>query len=340
MHLQHNIPLSNLTTIKLGGKAQHFVVATNTEELAEALEYARSENLGTYILGGGSNTIFPDNELKALVIKIDIKGISYKEVNNHIEVNVCAGENWDDFVKDTVERNYAGVECLSGIPGSVGATPIQNVGAYGQEVRESILEVHAIDVASGQAVSFDNAECDFGYRMSRFKGTDKGKYIVTDVVYRLEKGGKPKMAYPELEREAGESATLSDVRETVLKLRKRKSMVVDPGDPNSQSCGSFFINPTLTAQELGALQERVGGDLPHFPAGDLFKVSAGWLIEHAGWEKGYVHDGVGLSTNHALALTNRGGGTAKKLLALAEQIEKSVYDTYGIRLAREPVVVE
>ena len=345
MKLQQNVQLSSLTTIGLGGKAQYFVVVSSADELREALEYAKKENLEIHILGGGSNTIFPDKEFEKLIIKIDIKGLLFQETNSHVHATVGAGERWDDLVKICVENDYSGIECLSGIPGSVGATPIQNVGAYGQEVKDVIIEVKAVDIKSFAEVSFTNKECEFGYRTSRFKTTDKGKYIITEVVFQLQKEGVPTIKYAELQRavEARHLASvnsadkLQTIRNAVLELRAKKSMVINSEDPNTNSCGSFFTNPILTKEEFKELEARAEVEVPFYPEEDKIKVSAAWLIEQAGWKKGHQENGVGISENHSLALVNKGGTTAE-LMAFAEKIKKSVEDKFGIKLEIEPVV--
>ncbi len=346
MELQKHTNLSEHTSIKLGGVAKHFTQCDSVEELQEALEYAKENKLEVYILAGGSNTIFPDKGFDGLVVKIDLKGVSYKGDL----VTAAAGVGWDDLVQECIKKDLAGMEALSGIPGSVGATPIQNVGAYGQEVGDIIQSVKAIDRETLKEVEFTNKECEFGYRTSRFKTRDKGKYIITEVVYGLKKHGAVSVAYDQLKEKAQElfgtlNLNLKQVREAVLLLRKSKSMVLDAKDPNSVSCGSFFVNPVLSQaefEEFVGRWEKYGGDPKNIPAyedGIKTKISAAWLIEQTGYTKGHKHGKAGLSDNHNLAIINRGGTTAE-LLELSQKIQDAVRAQFGITLEREPVVVE
>lgn len=342
--IQENIPLAPLTTIQLGGPARYFVECRSTEEVIEALDFAAKNKLEIHILGGGSNTVFSDEGFSGLVLKIGLKGISVEEKGSEVLVKVAAGENWDEFVQFCIKRGLTGVECLSGIPGLVGATPIQNVGAYGQEVKDTILKVRALNRETMQVVEFNNQECQFSYRQSRFKKGDKGKYIILAVVYRLKKNTKPIIKYKELQNYLQANTSLEMVRLAVLALRRKKSMLVDKTDPNSRSVGSFFINPIIEKSEFLELKKRWqesggGSEIPNFKVAEKIKLSAAWLIEHSGFYKGYKKNGVGISTNHALALVNYGGGSAKELLSLASEIEKAVYNRFGIRLEREPECV-
>ncbi len=341
MEIQRDVILSDLTTIKIGGKAQFFAVCSTISELKEAIGFARENNLKIHILGGGSNIVFPDEILMGLVLKVEINGIEFREFKQGFLIaRVGAGENWDSFVELCVEKKLSGVECLSGIPGNVGATPIQNVGAYGQDASETIFKVFVVETSTGKEKVFSKEECEFGYRTSIFKTRDKGKYIVTYVEYILEKNGKPKIAYPELKKEIKESDSLLSVREAVLVLRKKKSMVLDSNDPNTKSSGSFFLNPTITKDGFEKLKNRTNLDIPNFPAEDgKVKIPAAWLIEHSGLEKGYSKNGIGISTKHALALVNKGGGM-KDLVAFANEIQKTVFEKFGIKLEKEPEVIE
>lgn len=354
MTIEQNISLASYTTIGLGGEAEYFALCQSISDIKEALKFAHGKNLPIFVLGGGSNTVFAGGTVKQLVLKIDLRGIKFTQQDDSVLVEAAAGESWDELVKTCVDKGLAGVECLSGIPGSVGATPVQNVGAYGCEVGETINLVKAIDRENSEEVEFRNADCGFSYRQSRFKTSDAGRYIITSVVYKLQPDGEPKVLYPELQKRmavklSGQplgrgSKALQTVRQTVLELRSQKSMLAKKDDPNARSVGSFFTNPTLTAQEFAGLKERWSaqggaGEVPSFLAGDKIKVPAGWLIEQAGWRKGYTENGAGISEKHALALVNR-GGTSEALLALAEKIQKSVFDKFGVKLEREPIVVE
>lgn len=352
MKFQKNINLSDFTTIKLGGPAKEFVECKTNNEIIEALKYAKENNLDIWILGGGSNTIFSDEGFDGLVIKIGSRGIEYDERNGFVFVRAKSGENWDSLVAECVKKNLAGIEALSGIPGSVGATPVQNVGAYGQEVSESIEKVKAISISDLKEVEFTPDECKFEYRTSRFKSQDNGKYIITEVVYRLIKNGIPKISYPELERKAhekfGEKFALlmpPNVRELVLELRKTKSMVCDKSDPNSFSCGSFFTNPCITQKEFIVLQERnksVKGyeEIPFYETEKhQIKIPAAWLVEQAGFTKGFKHNGAKISDRHCLSIVNN-GGTANDILGLGRLIRYKVKEKFGIELEIEPVIVE
>lgn len=344
MKIEQNISLAEYTTLGLGGEARFFAIAKSITDIKESLVYARENNLGVHILGGGSNTVFPDKGMECLVIKLELRGVSFIDKDGVVLVRVAAGEDWDNLVKTCVDRNLAGIECLAGIPGLAGAAPVQNVGAYGQEVAETIITVKAIEAATGAEVEFTNQECEFSYRTSRFKTRDLGKYIITEVDFSLRPNGAPTVKYPELKSLLGGNPTLARVRAAVLELRAKKSMLINPADPNSRSVGSFFTNPTLSEADWSTLKKRWQesggqGSIPIFPSGDKMKLSAAWLVEHAGWEKGYTENGVGISSNHALALVNK-SGTTKDLLALASSIEKSVYEKFGIKLEREPIVLE
>jgi UDP-N-acetylmuramate dehydrogenase len=351
--VQHNIPLHEFTTIRLGGAAAYFCRCTSVEELKEALTYARRKHLPVHVLAGGSNTIFSDIGYAGLVIKMDMKGISITDDGNSIIAMVSAGEQWDTFVKKMVADGYAGMECLSGIPGSVGATPIQNVGAYGQEVKDTILSVTVLDAATMQEYVLNNSECGFSYRTSRFKTVDAGKYIVTGVTFRLKKNGRPTIHYPEVKKIIDASIdlaaladgepSLSAVRSIVLSLRAKKSMVIDPNDSNTRSVGSFFLNPiveNVTLERIRKIWETIGdaSPVPVFPFEGKQKVPAAWLIERSGFAKGYRKNGVGISEHHTLALVNYNGTTAA-LMALAEEIQNGVQNVFGLKLELEANVI-
>ena len=351
--LREQEPLAQHTTLGLGGPARYFHECTTEAELREALTWARERRLRVQIMGGGSNLVVVDAGFPGLVLKLAIGGIALRETTQGVELTAAAGVEWDALVRRVVERGWTGIECLSGIPGTVGATPIQNVGAYGQEIAETLVSVRCLERAGLTEVVFPRDQCEFAYRSSRFKSRDHDHYIVLDITLRLYRDRLPQLRYAELAqavRHHGELERLapadavSVVRNTVLELRRRKSMVLDPTDPNGRSVGSFFMNPVLSADAFDRLVHRWGaageGDgIPMFPADGRVKVPAAWLIEQAGFRKGYRRGGVGISTRHALALVNHGGTTAE-LLALAEAIERAVYERFGVRLEREPVVVE
>ncbi|MEV7430128.1 UDP-N-acetylmuramate dehydrogenase [Nocardioides sp. NPDC092400] len=330
--------LRDHTTLRLGGPAGELVVAITEEELLTALDTDRP----VLVLGGGSNLVVADEGFDGRVVKVATTGISADVEDDDptcggVLVTVAAGESWDHLVEVAVERGWVGVEALSGIPGSVGATPVQNVGAYGQEVSQTIASVRVWDRVLRGVRTFANADCGFGYRHSRFKA-DPGRHVVLSVTFQLGQGtlGAP-VQYAELARalgvELGRRAPLREVREAVLALRGGKGMVLDDADPDTWSAGSFFTNPVVPA-------DRVPDGAPAWPAGDgLVKTSAAWLIDHAGFGKGYGAGRVSLSTKHALALTNRGGATTAELLDLAREVRDGVEAAYGIRLVNEPVLV-
>ena len=353
IEIQEYTPLADFTTLKLGGVARYFVECRSSDDIRAAMNFARANALRLHVLGGGSNTIFLDEGFKGLVLRIGLRGTRLSETGKDTLMTVAAGEHWDDIVKRAVQYNLSGIECLSGIPGFAGATPIQNVGAYGQEVAESIVSVQAIDRSTLKEVVFSNEECKFAYRTSRFNGEDIDGFIITEVVFRLRRNSQPQIRYPELHsyiesnmtanRQKTNEQRLAVVRESVLALRRKKSMVIDSADPNSRSVGSFFKNALLTHEEFAVLEQRckdagIQASVPTFVSGDEVKVPAAWLVEHAGFIKGHREGGVGVSSNHTLALVNHGGTTAE-LLLLAEKIQMTVFKTFGIRLEREPIIV-
>ncbi len=339
--LEH-VSLKHYTSLELGGDARYFVECASVTDLQLALEWARKKNLRVQILGGGSNIVFSDNGFDGLVIKINMRGIS---VHDDI-VSTGAGEPWDSFVGRMIEYGLGGIECLSGIPGLVGGTPIQNVGAYGQEVCETIVSVEALDRERLETVTFTNEECLFSYRTSRFKTTDAGRFVITAVEFKLNKNGKPAIRYPDVEKyftAQGVQPTLLNVREAIRSIRKKKSMVLDPADPYSRSAGSFFTNPVVSREVFAETQRKWEslegtGSIPSYPSNDKVKIPAAWLVEHAGFVKGFRKGGIGISANHSLALVNY-GGTSEELLSLAHNIQRSVQSKFGVRLEIEPVVV-
>ncbi len=282
-------PLAPHCTLHLGGPARYLVEATDETTVAEAVQWAAARKLPVRVLGGGSNLVIADEGVDGLVLKIGLRGVTARETSGAVEVTAAAGEPWDAFVRHTVERGWAGLECLSGIPGLVGATPIQNVGAYGQEVSDTLASVRALDRQSGRVVTLAPSDCGFGYRDSLFKSRAPGRYVVLAVTYRLVPGGAPYLGYADIAREIGTtSPPLSTVRETVIRVRRAKSMVLDPGDPNVRSCGSFFLNPIVDTAALAAIDARAAGlAMPRWlqPDGRV-KLSAAWLIERAGSRAG------------------------------------------------------
>ncbi len=352
MEIREQVPLAPYTTIGLGGRAQYLVECHRAEEIREAFRFGATHRVPVLVLGGGSNIIFADTGFPGLVLRVTGGGYGFRENGDLVDVKASAGVAWDELVADAVQRGYAGIECLSGIPGTVGGTPIQNVGAYGQEVAETLVAVSCLRRDGLEQVTFGNTECGFGYRASRFKREDRDRYVVLDVTFRLRRNGVPELRYREVAdavARKGDLAALPPrealrlVRETVLEIRRRKAMVLDPADPDARSVGSFFVNPVLTEEAFSQLEVRWiaqggSGTIPSFPAGHAVKVPAAWLVEQAGFKKGFQKNGVGVSSRHALALVNR-GGTAAALLALAQEIEDAVREKFGVELEREPVVV-
>ena len=347
MQLHENVSLATYTTLGLGGNARYFVDCGTEDDVRAALGLAAERRLPVYILGGGSNVVFSDAGFPGLVARITIGGVEFRD-GSIPEVTAGAGVEWDAVVQGTVERGWTGIECLSGIPGTVGGTPIQNVGAYGQEVADTLVSVVCLDRTTLARRTFTRAECAFGYRDSRFKRGDRERYVVLWVTLRLARGERPRIRYPELERAVtalpgferaspGEAVRL--VRQAVLTLRRAKSMVLDPTDPNTRSVGSFFTNPVLSGRAFADLEARWReSPIPSFPASGGTKVPAAWLVERAGFPKGYRRGGAGISSRHALALVNL-GGTSAELLALAETVRAGVEERFGIRLEYEPEVV-
>jgi UDP-N-acetylmuramate dehydrogenase len=332
--LERNVPLAPLTTIGIGGPARYFVRASTVDEIRDVIAWATEIGQPLFVLAGGSNLLIADEGFDGVVLHLDLRGVTVEsEDPGNVMVKVAAGEPWDAFVASAVARGWAGIECLSGIPGSAGATPIQNVGAYGQDVSETIIRVEVLERDTGRVVTLTNWDCRFAYRSSIFKTAAKERYVVLAVTYRLTPNGAPAVRYPELQKLVDESATLQQVRDAVIAVRKRKGMVLDPADPDTRSDGSFFMNPILSREAFDRLTYR---DMPHYPSGDEVKLSAGWLIEHAGFHRGWIHGNVGLSTKHTLAVINRGGGTAHEVLSLVQQIQAKVRETFGVELHPEP----
>jgi UDP-N-acetylmuramate dehydrogenase len=340
--LQRNVPLAPFTTLGIGGPARLFIRAETVDEIREALSWTAAQNEPLFILGGGSNVLIADEGFDGVVLQIDLRGITVRDEDAEaVNVYVAAGETWDDVVSFAVERGWAGIECLSGIPGLTGATPIQNVGAYGQDVSETIIRVEVIERDTGRVVTLTNWDCGFGYRHSIFKSSAKDRYVVVGVTFRLRPGGDATIRYPELQTYLDEHgidvSDLSRVREAVIAIRKRKGMVLDPTDPDTRSDGSFFMNPVVTPSQFDDLLVRAGTkNVPHFPSGDQIKLSAAWLIEHSGFHKGFIHGNVGLSSKHTLAVINRGWGTAAEVLELVGMIQDGVRAAFGVDIQPEP----
>ena len=362
MLIEENKLLAPFTTFGIGGPARWFVEAASEEEIAEAAAWAGERRVALFVLGGGSNLLVSDAGFDGLVLRVALRGITSTNAPGEPHTpsqteqriyQVAAGEDWDHFVERTVQDNCAGVECLAGIPGTVGGTPVQNVGAYGKEVASAIERVRAFDMQEHKAREFDASECGFAYRRSRFNSADRGRYIVTRVDYRLTHGGAPTLRYADLQRAFtdGQQPSLADVAAQVRLVRQAKGMLIVEGDSDCRSAGSFFKNPVVDEEQLRQIAAASDTAPPRFPAGPgaenqgRVKVPAAWLIEQAGFAKGYRLGAAAISTRHTLALVNlgehdgSGGASAAEILALASQITAAVEKRFGIQLEMEPVMM-
>ncbi len=336
-----DVDLAMHTTLGVGGSARWYMRAERAEDVRFAHEWSRERAVPLYILGGGSNLLIADAGVDGLVLHMHVRGVTFDLEGDRTRVAAGAGEPWDPLVAAAVQRGLAGLECLSGIPGTVGGTPIQNVGAYGQDVAETIESVSVYDRTDGTLRTLSAAECRFDYRMSRFKREDVDRFVVCGVTFLL-RAGSPRATYPDLVRHlehAGiDSPTLDDVRLAVLAVRKRKGMVLDPADPDTRSVGSFFMNPIVEPAVRDRVASVAGIEPPGYATGDgRVKIPAAWLIERAGFQRGDADGAVGISGKHTLALVNRGGATARDVLRLAIRIKHAVLERFGLWLRPEPV---
>jgi UDP-N-acetylmuramate dehydrogenase len=346
IEIQENVPLAPLTTLGVGGNARYFVRATSIPMVEQAVRFAQANELPIFVLGGGSNLVVSDGGWNGLVLLVGVEGLEEREHDGKMLFDVGAGVDWDHSVAECVSRNFAGVECLSGIPGSVGGTPVQNVGAYGQEVSETIVSVLTFDLAENRVRGLQASECGFQYRRSVFNSNQRGRYIILRVNYALVPDGKPALRYADLQKcfaAPGKEPTLGEVRNAVRTIRASKGMLIVAGDPDSRSAGSFFKNPVLSGAEHAALLLKAAErnvHVPSYPAlAEQRKISAAWLVENSGFAKGYVKGNAGISSKHALAVVNRGGASAAEIVALKDEIQARVQDTWGVRLEPEPVFV-
>lgn len=351
MHIEENRPLAPFTTFGIGGPARWFVEAKSEDEVVEAVRWGRGQEMRLFVLGGGSNLLVSDWGWDGLVLRIALRGVTASDAPDDWGRRIyscAAGENWDEFVEHAASDDCAGIECLAGIPGTVGGTPVQNVGAYGQEVASTVVRVRAFDLTRHEFVELAAAECGFAYRRSRFNSSDRGRFIVTRVDYRLTAGGAPTLRYADLEKafanrpsDAG-PPRLTEVTAAVRRIRQAKGMLIVAGDPDCRSAGSFFKNPVVTEEHAARIEAAVGCAVPRFPAGTgaasagHVKLPAAWLIEQAGFSKGYVRGPAGISSRHTLALVNRGGATAMDILDIASEIHVAVEKRFGISLETEP----
>jgi UDP-N-acetylmuramate dehydrogenase len=341
--IENGVPLAPRCSLRVGGPARWFTTAASADDVAAAHAWSRSRGVPLIVLGGGTNVVVADAGLEALVVAVQPRGLTITEDGDTVTVTAAAGEPWDAVVEAVVARGGAGIECLSGIPGLTGGTPIQNVGAYGQEVAGAVEHVTAFDVMAAVTVTLAAADCEFGYRTSRFKGRDAGRFVVCGVTLRLRKGA-PTTTYADvtaaLQRQGVTQPSVADVRATVIDIRRRKSMVLDDTDPDTRSVGSFFTNPVVAAADAERVSGRAGASVPRFPQPDgRVKVPAAWLIERAGFVRGTRDGAVGLSSRHTLAIVTRDGATAAHVVGFAAGVARRVEDCFGVRLRPEPVLL-
>jgi UDP-N-acetylmuramate dehydrogenase len=350
LQLQESIALAPYTTLGVGGPARFFCEVHSEAEVKQAAQFARDRNLLLFVLGGGSNLLVSDAGFDGVVMRVGVT-IAKRErrEGESVLLEVGAGENWDDVVLYAVDRGYAGIECLAGIPGDVGGTPVQNVGAYGQEVAETIVQVRAYDLEAHTFVDLDHEACRFGYRRSLFNTDARGRYIVTAVSYKLRPGGEPALRYADVKRhfaaqiERGEKPTLRQVYDAVRSIREQKGMLVGQGGPDGRSAGSFFKNPVVPSATLPEIAVKAGcrpEEVPYYPAGDgMVKLAAAWLVEQSGFHKGFAMGRAAISSRHTLALVNLGDATATELIALRDAVVTGVKNKFAVPLEQEPVML-
>ena len=344
MQVLEQVALAPYTTFGIGGPARWFIEASTEDEVVEAVRFAREQKVQLFVLGGGSNLLVSDAGFPGVVLHIALKGIQQQTSQERTHFAVAAGEDWDAFVSLAVEQNCGGIECLAGIPGSVGGTPVQNVGAYGQEVAETIRSVRVLDLQSLNFAQLRNQECKFEYRKSIFNSSDRGRHIVLRVDYMLTSNASSAISYVDLRQHfQGKSSppTLIEVSSAVREIRGRKGMLIVPGDADCRSAGSFFKNPIVSGEHFSRIVAEAGGlNVPRYPAGNgLIKLPAAWLLDQAGFHKGYALGRAGISSKHTLALINRDGASAGDIAALRDIIVAKVLEKFAIRLEPEPVWV-
>ena len=351
MQVEENISLAPFTTLRIGGRARFFTHVRSETQLLAAVAFARANHLPVFVLGGGSNLVVPDEIFPGIVLKIGLpESIERRQVGSAIYFEVSAGTDWDVLVQQLCGQGISGMECMAGIPGLVGGAPIQNIGAYGQEVSQTIDAVRVLDLTTLTFVELTSEECQFSYRKSRFNSTEKNRYVVISVRFRLDSTAQPNLGYADLAELRGTNPTPLEVYHAVRAIRDRKGMLIDPEQPcpESRSAGSFFKNPVVHVSLLGRIAEALSihsGDVPHWPtASGEIKLPAAWLIERAGFPKGFVLEPnapVGISSRHTLALINRSGtATCGDLLELRDHIVEAVERLLGVRLQQEPVMLK
>ena len=341
MQVLEEVPLAPYTTFQIGGPARWFAQAESEDDIAAAVAFAEQRRVPLFVLGGGSNLLVSDAGFPGLVVHIALKGVQ----KDREKISAFGGEDWDGLVAYAVDAGLAGMECLSGIPGTVGGTPVQNVGAYGQEVSQTIVTVRAFDRTTSAFVDLPAAQCGFSYRRSIFNSTQQGRYIVSRVDYALHPGAAGNFTYADLARyfaaRNNPAPALAEVREAVRSIRAQKGMLIIPGDPDCRSAGSFFKNPVVPVALLDSLAQQLQLErerIPAYPATEgQVKLSAAWLIERAGFAKGYALGNAGISSRHTLALINRGGATATDVLSLRDEIVRTIASRFAITLEPEPV---
>jgi UDP-N-acetylmuramate dehydrogenase len=343
MQVLEQVLLAPYTTFGIGGPARWFADASSEDDVLAGVAFARERQVPLFILGGGSNLLVSDAGFPGLVLRMALKGIEQSQNSAGTTFSVAAGENWDEFVSRAVAQNCGGVECLAGIPGTVGGTPVQNVGAYGQEVAGTIRTVRVLDLQTERFANLNASECGFAYRQSIFNSTERGKYLVTRVEYVLTSDAKPCISYADLKhyfQDKDVPPSLAEVSTAVREIRRSKGMLLVPSEADCRSAGSFFKNPVIAADHYKRIVTDFGGPVPHYPAGDgLVKVPAAWLLDQAGFHKGYILGRAGISSRHTLALINRDGATAADMAALRDKIIAAVEAKFAIRLEPEPVWV-
>jgi UDP-N-acetylmuramate dehydrogenase len=338
-----NVSADNLTTLKVGGPIDYLVDVKSIDELVDVVDRAKKNKYPVVVLGQGSNVIVSDEGLRGVVVRLQMFGSKVDENDDTVKVEVEAGVLWDEFVKDMVSQGFAGVEAISGVPGTVGAAPVQNIGCYGQELADTFVELTAYDTKEQKIVTYRKEQCKFGYRSSFFKKDPTRRYIILSVTLELSKGFLKMPQYPDVQtfflKNKIMSPSLSDLRSAILEIRRSKSMLLDESDINSHSVGSFFTNPIINRFNFRKLQSKFG-DIPYYDVSENeVKIPAAWLVEKAGFVKGYTSGKVGISSKHSLAIINLGGGSTKDVLDLADKIQHQVYESFGINIDKEPVLL-
>jgi UDP-N-acetylmuramate dehydrogenase len=345
IQIREQVPLAPYTTFRIGGPARFFCDIHTETELLEAVHFARNRNLAIFVLGGGSNLLLSDSGFNGLVLHIAIDAPAHADsTDNFVDYTIAAGTDWDSFVHQICEQGISGVECLAGIPGTIGGTPVQNVGAYGQEVANTITQVRVLDLETLTFTTLTHDQCGFSYRRSIFNTTHRNRYIVTQVTFRFDRAAAPNLTYPDLQRHFANQAqplTPIDIYHAVREIRHGKGMLIVEGEPDCRSAGSFFKNPIVPESALAPIAAALNipvEKVPHWPAGTgNIKLPAAWLLEQAGFQKGFTLGAAGISSRHTLALINRGSATSADIAALRDTIQHEIHRRFHIQLEQEPV---